>query len=100
VRAVYLIPSGEGGRLVCQLPPSDEAQTYVTVVDGGCPFCSADPFRVRGERPRDSSDDRATEADASCLKCGQDVGLLRVEMDTIFGVKEDRAVLQGRARVY
>lgn len=70
------------------------------VAPGSCPHCQHTPFEVRGENRRDAADDRALEADGFCPYCGKEVGLLRVEMNTLFGVKEDRAVLQGRCRVY
>ena len=38
---------------------------------------------------------------ARCAKCAEEVGgELVVELDTIFGLDEDRAVLNGRPRVY
>ena len=47
-----------------------------------------------------SADDRAWEADAVALCCRSTVGILRVEMSTLFGVREDELVLRGRCRVY
>jgi hypothetical protein len=79
-------------------PPFPEADH--AVVEGSCPRCSATPFAVAGTGKRPSQDDRAWEADAVCLDCRASVGTLRVETNTLFGVREDQAVLQGRCRVY
>jgi hypothetical protein len=46
------------------------------------------------------ADDRAWEADGYCTACKAHVGTIRVEPDTLFGVREDEAVLMGRCRVY
>ena len=70
------------------------------VADGACPCCNAEPFKIGGSGMRESKDDRAWEADAGCLECRAHVGTLRVEMNTLFGVREDAAVLSGRVRVY
>ena len=67
---------------------------------GSCPKCNAEPFEVRGRRARIASDDRAYESEATCVACGSAVGVLRAEMDTMFGLLEDSAVLEGRPRVY
>jgi predicted RNA-binding Zn-ribbon protein involved in translation (DUF1610 family) len=65
-----------------------------------CPHCGGE-LVVQGRNTRDSQDDRALEADAYTACCGQvRVGTIRAEVDTIFGLREDRAVLQGRCRVY
>lgn len=66
----------------------------------GCPGCALKPFGVVGANRRASEDDRAWEADGFCTVCKKEVGLIRYEPNTLFGVREDRAVLQGRCRVY
>jgi hypothetical protein len=91
----FLIGAGEPRG--CQVP--FEGCRHV-VATGPCPECGVAPFRVRGTGIRPSADDRAWEADAHCLACQKMVGILRVEADTIFGVREDEAVLSGRCRVY
>ena len=62
---------------------------------GRCPCarCQADPFFVRGSRPNVGT--HGAKAEASCCACGQPVGTLHVEFDTIFGVDEDARVLSG-----
>lgn len=72
---------------------------HVEVVDEECASCGVE-LKVAGSGQRPSADDRAWEADARALCCGARAGLLRVEPDTIFGVREDEAVLRGRCRVY
>lgn len=66
---------------------------------GECPSCKASPFRVQGcgvERV----DDRTVRAGGRCVDCGEAVGWIYHEPDTLFGVEEDQAVLHGRPRVY
>ncbi len=69
------------------------------VVAGKCP-CGVTPFRVQGTGRRHSSDDRAYEADGVAMCCGKYVGVIRVETNTLFGVREDEAVARCGARVY
>lgn len=79
-------------------PPSPDAS--YAVVDGACPHCKATPFKIQGGGMRPSADDRAWEADGVAVCCSLPVGLIRAETNTIFGVREDQAVLAGRCRVY
>tara|TARA_R110002126_G_scaffold81426_1_gene200670 strand:- start:6552 stop:6833 length:282 start_codon:yes stop_codon:yes gene_type:complete len=37
---------------------------------------------------------------ANCAQCGEHLGEMTVTVSTIFGIEEDRRVLQGRPRVY
>jgi hypothetical protein len=37
---------------------------------------------------------------AECTRCRETVGMLTVQVDTLFGIEEDAAVLSGRCRVY
>jgi hypothetical protein len=65
-----------------------------------CPACGASaPSSVRGAgvdvRGHDSE-----EAPAVALCCGATLGRIVVTYSTIFGIEEDRAVLNGRPRVY
>lgn len=96
---IYLtnIPTGDKRRR-CMAPyeGADHA-----VVDGACPLCKAQPFKVQGTGARPSSDDRAREASAVAVCCGRAVGTIRAEADTLFGMREDQAVLEhGRCRIY
>jgi hypothetical protein len=100
---VFLLLPG-GGKRSCRVPftGADHA-----LAKGACPNCGAEEpgpaskvFKIAGCRLRPSDDDRAWECDAACLACKSGVGTVRAEMDTLFGVREDEAVLNGRARVY
>lgn len=68
--------------------------------EGTCPKCRrAEPnggFKVGGSGKHPSADDRAWEAEAYCLECKAHVGVLRVETNTLFGVREDAEVLSGK----
>lgn len=50
--------------------------------------------------PRPVEDERGWSGAAECCRCRQDIGTVRVDLDTMWGRTEDRAVLQGRPRVY
>lgn len=63
------------------------------VADCDCHECGHTPLRVRGESPRISSDDQAYESDGRCFDCGSAIGLVRAEMETMFGLREDEAVV-------
>lgn len=70
------------------------------VVDGACPHCKATPLKVAGHGRRISSDDRAYEADGSCVACVVFVGVIRAETNTLFGLREDEAVSRLGVRIY
>lgn len=74
-------------------------ESFVTVTGYTCP-CGEKTWRISGGQSQISDDDRAYEASARSLCCNRIVGVLRVEMDTLFGLREDQAVLSGRCRVY
>jgi hypothetical protein len=96
VSRIFLLVDGGPGRKARQpFPDADHAQ-----VEGSCPKCGAADFKVGGSGRRPSKDDRAWEADGYCLACRAHVGTIRVETSTLFGVREDEAVLRGRCRVY
>lgn len=97
---IWLLADSGGARRRCRLPGPDFQQDHVTT-DGPCPACGADgELIVQGTRVRPSSDDRAYEADAVARCCGKRVGVIRTEVATLFGVREDMAVLNGPWRVY
>lgn len=84
-----------------ELPPPHDASSRTIAVPGiGCPCCKARELVVAGRNPREGDDDRTYVSDAYCVACDKRAGRLVVEASTIFGLKEDRAVLQGRPRVY
>jgi hypothetical protein len=69
-------------------------------LQGKCRKCGHDKPAVAGGEKRIADDDRAYEATAVCLECRQTIGTIRVEVSTLFGLREDEAVLHGRPRVY
>lgn len=71
----------------------------VLVVAAQCSGCGL-TLRVRGQGRRISDDGRSYEADGACVACGAAAGTIRVCVPTLFGLREDEAVLRGRARVY
>jgi hypothetical protein len=79
--------------------PSEDGKA--ATAEGPCPCCGVKPFALAGAGMRIADDDRAYEADGQCVACGKPVGIIRAEVDTLFGLREDQAVLtHGRARVY
>ncbi len=96
---VFLIR--DGARRKCSVPfHGKTAADHVVVIGESCPHCKDKPFKVGGANMRVSTDDQAYESDAGCMSCKKPVGTFRAEMNTLFGVREDEAVLHGRARVY
>lgn len=77
------------------ITPSDHFGT----VEGACPNCGADLFRVQGVASR--LDSQTMRSGGVALCCGDHVGWIFAERETIFGAEEDRAVLEfARCRVY
>lgn len=64
-----------------------------------CPVCKVAPVRARGTGKRIESHDTYA-ANAVFVCCGAPAGVLRVKVDTIFGIEEDERVLAGPWRVY
>lgn len=93
---IFLLRSGEQRRR-CKMPHDGADHA---VVEGACPKCGASPWGVVGSGRYPSKDDRAWEAEGYCTACREHVGIIRVETNTLFGVREDEAVLRGRCRVY
>ena len=67
---------------------------------GACPKCGEGGYHVVGKNMHISDDDRAYESEAFCTKCDALVGTLRLLTNTLFGLREDNAVLKGRCRIY
>jgi hypothetical protein len=86
-----------GRRLRCWTP--FEGADYA-LFEGTCPLCGNSAPGVQGTGQRPSSDDSAWEADAVTTCCKKPIGIISVETNTLFGVREDEAVLAGRCRVY
>lgn len=73
---------------------------HIGTADGECPGCGVTPFLVQGSDRR-IYDREIIIANGRCKDCGDAVGFIYARTDTLFGLEEDRAVLEfGRARVY
>lgn len=81
-------------RTVHPAPGADRAR-----VDGKCPSCGVEPFFVAGGGMHRHSRD-TLRAGGRSMCCGEAVGWIYAKVDTLFGLEEDQAVLNGRARVY
>ena len=78
-----------------EIPARSGDDSFLSCVTWRCECGCAD---ITGAGRIDN--DRGVTAQAVCLKCKRPAGSITVEYDTIFGAEEDRAVLQGRPRVY
>ena len=93
---IFLLVS-TGPRRKCKLPHPEADHA---IVEGKCPECGSENFGAQGKNMRPSEDDQAYEADGYSTCCKKSVGTIRTEMNTLFGVREDNAVLNSRFRVY
>jgi hypothetical protein len=86
-----------GRQIACSLPY--DGAKYVVADGRQCECSRSEPLHVVGGRykVRDEYEARST---AHCARCHGDLGELHVQFDTLFGVSEDEAVLNGRPRVY
>jgi hypothetical protein len=73
---------------------------HIGTASGACPGCGIEPFHVQGSSPHRMPDDRTIRSGGHCVTCGDAVGWLYAQPDTMFGLEEDERVLNGRARVY
>ncbi len=106
---LHLGDSAGGGKRKAFEPFSGSDHALIV---GSCPKCghveqaspghgvSGDVFKAAGTNKRIAPDDRHWEADAVALCCRAPIGTFRLEVNTLFGIREDIAVLQGRCRVY
>jgi hypothetical protein len=69
------------------------------VVIRTCPKCEVEPCRVQGGGVTHHDHDTYFSR-AICLACEADIGEIRTKVETMFGIEEDNAVLNGRCRVY
>jgi hypothetical protein len=60
--------------------------------------CRCGSDRVRGGKPQRGHDEYIS--DAACAECRAPAGRLVAKVETLFGIEEDIAVLNGRCRVY
>ncbi len=72
-------------------------------VEGACPACGVcvdAVFKCIGKSDEQSVGHDTITAPALALCCEKHIGTMVVTFSTIFGIEEDRAVLNGRPRVY
>jgi hypothetical protein len=93
---LFFVPH-EGAQIKVKLPEDQRAESVSIGID--CPECKK-PLQASGTNKRIAPDDRAYESDAICIGCNKMVGTLRLVTNTLFGLREDEAVLRGRCRVY
>lgn len=97
---IHVEVEGEEKQRKASLP---YAQADHVRVDGQCPSCKAcdeGTFRCIGKVTAQKVDHDTITAPALALCCGAEVGKIVVTMNTLFGIEEDLAVLNGRPRVY
>lgn len=82
-------------RIACRLPFADASHV---VLDAPCPSCGAGHCTLRGRDQHHSHNTYLAIAVAQC--CDKPVGRLEVTVETLFGIEEDRRVLNGPWRVY
>lgn len=92
VERIVLV-DGDGEHTLTPFPAYAEAQIR-------CRHCGAEPVRVQGDGAYPGDDDRHYAAHGYCAECRGQVGTIKAYVSTIFGVREDIAVLHGRPRVY
>ena len=68
--------------------------------DTQCKHCKASPVAVAGFQGTRVTQGEHTYEAAGCRDCRGHLGTIKVTLTSIFGEEEDRAVLNGRARVY
>jgi hypothetical protein len=99
MRKIKLVSNNQDLRPLACVEPFPGAD-HVVVVDTLCPGCGASPFKVSGTGMHIAPNDRDYEADAVALCCDRRVGTLRVETNTLFGLREDEAIARSRCRIY
>lgn len=76
----------------------DRSSSFV-VASGACPLCRHAPLHASGSGEQVTGHDTITSA-CVCRTCDKRIGSIVVTMDSLFGIEEDRRVLNGRCRVY
>lgn len=87
----------DGGKTISAAKPHEGAK--FVAVEGTCPRCEK-PLRLAGVVNGMVTTHDTITSDAGCVECRAVLGTITVHTDPIFGIEEDRAVLEGRPRVY
>lgn len=94
------IQLGAGGPVFRLVLPYDDCDHAIVDDMERCPGCKAKaPVKVQGTGKRYESDDTYA-ADGITVCCGKWLGTIRAKMNTLFGIREDEAVIAGPWRVY
>lgn len=74
----------------------------VGIVTGACPGCGVTPFLLHASSPHIATGKPDTlQGNGYAKCCGDPVGYVYAKKSTLFGLEEDRAILEfGRARIY
>jgi hypothetical protein len=85
-----------------ELPLSVATSGGHTMDDRACEHCKESPLTIAGRGMEIEGDGWSDTyvAQACCKSCMGSVGKIRAKMGTIFGLREDAAVLHSRCRVY
>lgn len=97
MKITLVIGDGEDARSIIARLPYENADHVV--LDESCPNCEHEPCRVRGRGTQWHGHD-THYAVGFALCCNAQLGRIEVKVSTIFGIEEDRRVLEGRHRVY
>ena len=93
---MYVSLRSNGRRVAIKQPQAGDLSVHTKAHPCSC---GALPATVAGIHPVTEYDH--VTAEAHCVDCGAYIGVLTVKASTIFGLDEDRRVLeQGRCRVY
>ncbi len=65
-----------------------------------CLWCGTSPMPLLGCGVANEVDDRTFELKVVCRNCSSPMGVLRVDVPTLFGLEEDRRVLSGPWKVF
>lgn len=88
----------EGRKAIRLKMPENPDALHVDVPGEKCPICEA-PLQVAGAKKRIGGHDFYT-SEAGCIACNAHIGELRLQVSTLFGLKEDETVLRSGVKIY
>lgn len=77
--------------------PYPDAPFVVSNDDLRCPHCDTE---IKARMPHPTIEFDTYRGDAVCAGCDRKIGHMTAKVSTIFGIEEDRRVLEGHCRVY
>ncbi len=87
------------GRVVA-LSGAEGMKAALAAFPGSTVIAPPDPGSLRVRLPSPTEEHDRYTGTAECVRCRTAVGPMEVVVSTLFGLEEDRRVLQGRCRVY